>query len=304
MRWGIYLSIPQVFSNLKNLLMEQVEEIIEQARVDRSPKLSLNDNQITTLPQSIDGLIDLSYLNLRNNYLTSLTKNISSLSSLDYLFLDNNRLSILPENLGNLSNLTYLSLYNNQLNFLPESIGDLVNLRSLYLNDNQLTALPNSISRLTKLTTLTIEGNPLTDLSILQYLPSLERILFFGINLPHRYWIKFSEWKPEWLLDEDNAEIRRTLVEQVGYEKICEDLSALTLDTWKEYTLLKIDEVEVIYEDEDEPIEREPMVLLKMTCPSTGHIHILRVPPEMTSAEAAITWVNHGIHPDKFAIQT
>ena len=50
--------------------------------------------------------------------------------------------------------------------------------------------------------------------------------------------------------------------------------------------------------------EREPLVLLKMTCPSTGHIHLLRVPPEMTSAEEAITWVNHGIHPDEFAVQT
>jgi hypothetical protein len=39
-------------------------------------------------------------------------------------------------------------------------------------------------------------------------------------------------------------------------------------------------------------------------CLLTGHIHILRVPPEMTSAEAAITWVNHGIHPDEFARQT
>ena len=50
--------------------------------------------------------------------------------------------------------------------------------------------------------------------------------------------------------------------------------------------------------------ERQPIVLLKMTCPSTGHIHILRVPPEMTSAAAAITWVNHGIHPDEFTAQT
>ena len=50
--------------------------------------------------------------------------------------------------------------------------------------------------------------------------------------------------------------------------------------------------------------EREPMILLKMTCPSTGHIHILRVPPDLTSAEAAITWVNHGIHPDEFIVQT
>lgn len=46
------------------------------------------------------------------------------------------------------------------------------------------------------------------------------------------------------------------------------------------------------------------MLLLKLTCLSTQDIHILRVPPEMTSAEAAITWVNHGIHPDEFAVQT
>jgi hypothetical protein len=77
--------------------------------------------------------------------------------------------------------------------------------------------------------------------------------------------------------------------------------------------LLKIDGVEAVYDENgDEPIdspevtlrEREPMVLLKMTCPSTQHIQILRVPPEMTSAEAAITWVNRGIHPDEFAVQT
>jgi hypothetical protein len=81
-------------------------------------------------------------------------------------------------------------------------------------------------------------------------------------------------------------------------------LKADQLDVWREYTLLKIDGVEAVYEEEYQPIGREPMVLLKMTCPSTAHIHILRVPLEMTSAEAAITWVNHGIHPDEFTVQT
>jgi leucine-rich repeat protein SHOC2 len=91
----------------------------------------------------------------------------------------------------------------------------------------------------------------------------------------------------------------------LGYERICDELNAIALDTWREYTLLKIDGVETVYEENgDELIDREPMLLLKMTCPSTGHIHILRVPPEITSAEAAITWVNHGIHPDEFAVQT
>jgi leucine-rich repeat protein SHOC2 len=46
------------------------------------------------------------------------------------------------------------------------------------------------------------------------------------------------------------------------------------------------------------------MVLLKMTCPSTGHIHILQVPPNLTNIEAAITWVNHGIHPDEITVAT
>ena len=106
------------------------------------------------------------------------------------------------------------------------------------------------------------------------------------------------------MLDENNAEVRRALIAQIGYEKICHELNAVIVNTWREYTLLKIDGVERVYNSSDKPIDREPMVLLKMTCPSTGHIHILRVPPEMTSAEAAITWVNHGIHPDKFAVQT
>jgi hypothetical protein len=114
------------------------------------------------------------------------------------------------------------------------------------------------------------------------------------VDMPRRYWTKSSDWNPQWLIDEENAEVRRVLIQQVGYDRICQELDAIDLDNWREYTLLKI----------EVNIEDEPMVLLKMTCPSTGHIHILRVPPEMTSAEAAITWVNHVIHPDKFAVQT
>jgi leucine-rich repeat protein SHOC2 len=124
------------------------------------------------------------------------------------------------------------------------------------------------------------------------------------VDLPRRYWTKLSDWKPEWLLDEDNAEVRWVLINWLGYEKICEEVGAIILDTWREYTLISIDRVDIIYNADREPIDTEPMLLLKMTCPSTAHIHILRVPPEMVSAEAAITWVNHGIHPDRFTVQT
>jgi leucine-rich repeat protein SHOC2 len=113
-----------------------------------------------------------------------------------------------------------------------------------------------------------------------------------------------SKWQSEWLLFEENSEIRRVLIQQIGYEKICQELNVTELDAWREYTLLKIDDIDIIYDEDTQEEIAEPMVLLKMTCPSTGHIHILRVPPEMTSAEAAITWVNHGIHPDEFSVQT
>ena len=62
----------------------------------------------------------------------------------------------------------------------------------------------------------------------------------------------------------------------------------------KEYTLLKI----------DNDVDEEAIYLSKMTCPSTGFIHALRVPPNMNSAREAIRWVNWGIDPEEFAVQS
>ncbi|MBN3989652.1 MAG: hypothetical protein HWQ36_03640 [Nostoc sp. NMS2] len=45
-------------------------------------------------------------------------------------------------------------------------------------------------------------------------------------------------------------------------------------------------------------------ILLKMTCSSTAFIHALRVPPNMNSAHEAIRWVNWGVAPEAFGVQT
>jgi leucine-rich repeat protein SHOC2 len=280
-------TVPESIGNLGNLI-----------------SLNLSRNQIRYLPEYIDKLAKLEFLALSCNSLSTLPESICNLSNLTELHLNRNQLNYLPESIGSISKLTFLCLRGNQLSVLPDTIGDLSDLKYLRLEENQISVLPNCIVKLVKLTELSINGNPLTDLSILQKLPDL-RVIFLDVELTCRYWTKLSDWKAEWLLEEDNAEVRRVLIEQIGYEKICNELNAITLDNWREYTLLKIDGVETIYEEDGyEPIDREPMVLLKMTCPSTQHIHILRVPPEMTSAEAAITWVNHGIHPDAIAVQT
>ncbi|WP_375471116.1 hypothetical protein [uncultured Nostoc sp.] len=78
------------------------------------------------------------------------------------------------------------------------------------------------------------------------------------------------------------------LTERIDREKAAE------LDTWQKYTLLKI----------DADVDEESIYLLKMTCPSTSFIHALRVPPNMNSAREAISWVNWGVDPEEFGVQT
>jgi leucine-rich repeat protein SHOC2 len=266
--------------------------------------LYLNSNLLVSLPNWIGELNNLTHLQVNNNLLTSIPESLTELSKLIQLQLNKNSLDSLPSDLSQFTNLIRLDISHNQFTILPNNINKLIKLISLNLTGNQLTALPSSIKSLNNLTTIHLSGNPIEDLSILQELLKLNFVELFGVNLPRRYWTKLSEWKSEWLLDEMNVEIRRRLIEQLGYEKICAELNAVQLDIWREYSLLRIDGIERFDSWRMRGNPHEPMVLLKMICPSTKHIHILRVPPEMTSAEAAITWVNHGIHPDKFIIQT
>ncbi|MEH2452786.1 DUF6745 domain-containing protein [Nostoc sp.] len=118
---------------------------------------------------------------------------------------------------------------------------------------------------------------------------------YHGVTLPEKYGkIHPQQWQSQWLLSEGNAELRRVLIQGIGYARIYQELQAIELDNWQEYRLLKI----------DNDVDEEPIYLLKMTCPSTGFIHALRVPPNMKSAREAICWVNRGIEPEEFAIQT
>ncbi|MGB3268182.1 MAG: DUF6745 domain-containing protein [Microcoleus sp.] len=133
---------------------------------------------------------------------------------------------------------------------------------------------------------------------------------YHGVTLPEKYGqIHPNLWQAQWLLEEKNAELRRVLIQGIGYARICSELQAKELDCWKEYTLLKIDaDIDGFdpddFEDDDDAPKKEDIYLLKMICPSTGHIHVLRVPPDVTSAKEAIRWVNWDIDSEEFSVQT
>lgn len=129
----------------------------------------------------------------------------------------------------------------------------------------------------------------------IQYADGTGLYFYQGVALPdYMAQAHPDDWQAEWILTERNAELRRILIQGVDYAKICTDLQAKELSHWEDYTLLEI----------QDPVDIEPIHLLKMTCPSTGHIHAVRVPPTYRTARAALLWMNWGIGPEQFAQAT
>ena len=99
---------------------------------------------LTSIPESIENMSQLSVLYLDYNSLTQLPNSITNLSNLFYLVLPFNQLTSIPENIGNLANLFWLDIGYNEVEYLPESIGNLQGLTYLWIFGNNLTTLPNS----------------------------------------------------------------------------------------------------------------------------------------------------------------
>ena len=126
--------------------------------------LDLTSNQLTSLPESIGQLQQLSYLLLSRNNLTSLPDSFSDLLQLSHLHMSFNKLTFVPESIGQLQRLSCLYLSENELTWLPESLGQLQQLSQLHLDHNQLTSLPETLGHLQKLQTLHVDSNQLTEL--------------------------------------------------------------------------------------------------------------------------------------------
>ncbi|CAM6059447.1 unnamed protein product [Sphagnum tenellum] len=125
-------------------------------------RLSLNDNNLKTLPTNISApnmhTLLLSHNeeleDLPNGFLKGIRQN---LKVLDLSF--NKSLKAFPRGFNNLKHLIYLHLGNCQgLKKLPESIGELTNLKNLHLGFGSFTKLPGSLGGLKMLVVLDL-GN-------------------------------------------------------------------------------------------------------------------------------------------------
>jgi len=96
------------------------------------------------------------------------------------------------------------------------------------------------------------------------------------------------------ILREPNAEGRRNMIERYGLDRFVLDAHAKTLDKWKDNELLSI-------ELPDDPDRR--LVALKLRCPSTAAVYILRVPPKQRTVRGALAWSFGLDRPEDYVLQ-
>ncbi|WP_026006162.1 hypothetical protein, partial [Moritella dasanensis] len=107
----------------------------------------------STIPRTVDSLVQLSKLELFSNQLrTEPPESLGNLIQLTDLYLAGNRLVELPKSLGNLTLLTKFRSQGNDLVELPEWLDNLTQLTELSWWGDRLTELPEWLGNLTQLT--------------------------------------------------------------------------------------------------------------------------------------------------------
>jgi hypothetical protein len=128
--------------------------------------LSLSNNDLTELPESVVLMTNLRELNVLRNRLTSLPAKIGLMCSLQRLEVANNLLELMPISFGGLNMMERIDFECNQLRLLPENLDNMTSCRFLNVNHNRLTRLPRCLARMPSLTSLSATHN------LISYIPA------------------------------------------------------------------------------------------------------------------------------------
>ncbi|XP_034296878.1 erbin isoform X3 [Pantherophis guttatus] len=234
----------------------QIEELPKQLFNCQSLyKLSLPDNDLTTLPASIANLINLRELDVSKNGIQEFPENIKNCKVLAIVEASVNPISKLPDGFSQLLNLTQLYLNDAFLEFLPANFGRLTKLQILELRENQLKMLPKTMNRLTQLERLDLGSNEFTEVpEVLEQLSGLKEFWmddnkltlvpgFMG-SLKHLTYLDLSKNNIETLEEGVSGceSLQDLLLSSNSLQQLPESIGCL-----KKLTVLKIDENQLMY---------------------------------------------------------
>jgi hypothetical protein len=119
------------------------------------------------------------------------------------------------------------------------------------------------------------------------------RLRWRGVAVPGRVAFQPETLTVGEILEEPNAEVRRVMLERVGFDWFFERANAEVLDRDRDAggdrRLLRV----ALAGD-------EPLVCLSVSCPSTGRQYALRVPPGMATCRQAAAWTAGFDNPDDY----
>jgi hypothetical protein len=124
--------------------------------------------------------------------------------------------------------------------------------------------------------------------------PRLESKLHWrGVRVPTSVVLHPERITSRDVLAEENTEVRRVMIERMGYERFMSGAGAVILDEDRDPGgLRQVLRVEIPRD--------EPLVCLSVSDPSTGRQYVLRVPPNMMSCRQAAAWIAGFDDPDEY----
>ncbi len=102
-----------------------------------------------------------------------------------------------------------------------------------------------------------------------------------GVRVPEEVILRPREITSKQILAEQNAEVRRVMIERVGIERFVRESGAREVHPHEMGRLFEID----LPGDPDRVLKA-----VQVECPSTGRLYFLRVPPAIDRADDAVAW--------------
>ncbi|MCA0931306.1 hypothetical protein LCM02_02505 [Lutimonas saemankumensis] len=134
----------------------------------------LDPDSYNGIPENINKLRKLWYLNARGIDLGKIPESICDLYFLNTINFSDSKSLVFPDQMDNLSKLYFISVVNCNLKEIPKPFYTLKEIRDMNLKGNNISTLPKELAQLHTLTDITIDFNP--DLTIASEIISNKRL--------------------------------------------------------------------------------------------------------------------------------